>query len=261
MCTKIIFYPFIPLMFGLFKKKTPSALPGPVFEALGADMHSHLLPGIDDGSPDVETSIQLMKGLVQLGYKKFICTPHIYKELYPNTIETITAACNRLKPAVEKQLPGIDIRFAAEYYLDDHFDELMASGEKLLTIKDNWVLVEYSFLNPPLDLKEKLFNLQMEGYQPVLAHPERYGYYASNKKAYDELYDAGCIFQLNLLSITGYYGKGPADLARYLVEKGYIKLLGTDLHHDRHLEALSHPALSKLVQQLTGTGRLLNTSL
>jgi protein-tyrosine phosphatase len=247
-------------MFGLFKKKAPQAS-GPVFEILATDMHSHLLPGIDDGSPDVATSMQLMKGLVKLGYQKFICTPHIYKELYPNTKATIKAAYEQLLPVVQAELPGVELRYAAEYYLDDHFDALLAGPDKLLTIKDNWVLVEYSFLSPPLDLKEKIFNLQMEGYQPVLAHPERYGYYAGNKKAYDELYDAGCIFQLNLLSLAGYYGKSPAELAHYLIQRGYVKLLGTDLHHDRHLDGLHHPALAKIVMQLHNSGSLLNTSL
>jgi protein-tyrosine phosphatase len=247
-------------MFGLFKKKNQVAETA-AFDLLATDMHSHLLPGIDDGSPDVATSLQLIKGLVELGYKKFICTPHIYKELYPNTQATIKAAYEQLQPALAAEWPGLELRYAAEYYLDDHFDHLLASGERLLTVTDNWVLIEYSFLNPPMDLKEKIFNLQMEGYQPVLAHPERYGYYANNKSGYDELYDAGCIFQVNLLSLSGYYGKSPADLAQYLINRRYVKLLGTDLHHERHLEALRHPSISKTIRQLHDSGQLLNTQL
>lgn len=246
-------------MFGLFKKKEKIST-GAAFAVLGTDMHSHLLPGIDDGSPDVETSLRLMEGLVTLGYNKFICTPHIYQELYPNNRETIQAAYEKLWPAVQEKFPGVSLGYAAEYFLDDHFDELLKKGP-LLTIPGNHVLVEYSFSSPPLDLKDKLYNLQLEGYKPILAHPERYGYYASSKKEYDVLFDSGCLFQLNILSLTGYYGKQPAQLAQYLLEKNYISLLGTDLHHDRHLAALQSPAIQKLVGQLASRLPLLNPSL
>lgn len=245
-------------MFGLFKKKKQQTVP--VFAPLHTDMHSHLLPGIDDGSPDVETSLRLIEGLVALGYKKFICTPHIYKELYPNTRATITAAYERLLPELNKRFPGVELGFAAEYFLDDHFDELMGK-ERLLTIGDNYLLVEYSFSSPPLDLKEKLYNMQLEGYKPILAHPERYGYYTSAKHEYDALFDAGCVFQLNILSLAGYYGKQPAQLAQYLLDKNYITLLGTDIHHDRHLAAFQSPGVQKNFGHLISRLPLLNSSL
>ncbi len=247
-------------MFGLFKKKEKQPVQ-PVFELVHTDMHSHLLPGIDDGSPDVATSLKLINGLVQLGYRKLICTPHIYKELYPNTRETITRAYETLLPAVQQQFPGIELGFAAEYFLDDHFDSLMQKSEPLLTLPGNYVLVEYSFSSPPMDLKDKLYNLQLEGYKPILAHPERYGYYATAKHEYDALYDAGCVFQLNILSLSGYYGKQPAQLAQYLLNKGYVSLLGTDMHHERHLGAMQMPALHKTIQQVVSHISLLNTSL
>lgn len=247
-------------MFGLFKKKE-KASSEPVFAPLLTDMHSHLLPGIDDGSPDVETSLRLVEGLVGLGYKKLICTPHIYKELYPNTKATIAAAYEKLVPALQEKFPGVELGYAAEYFLDDHFDELLKSGERLLTIGDNYLLVEYSFSAPPMDLKEKLYNIQLEGYKPILAHPERYGFYASAKHEYDALFDAGCVFQLNILSLTGYYGKPPAQLAQHLLEKNYISLLGTDIHHDRHLAALQSPGVQKLLSQLISRTTLLNASL
>lgn len=247
-------------MFGLFKKKDKVSAE-PVFAPLHTDMHSHLLPGIDDGSPDVETSLKLMEGLIQLGYRKFICTPHIYKELYPNTPETIKTAYDKLWPAVQEKFPGVELGYAAEYYLDDHFDELLGSGKPLLTISDNYVLVEYSFSSPPMDLKEKLYNLQLEGYKPILAHPERYGYYASAKHGYDALFDSGCVFQLNMLSLGGYYGKSPAQLAQYLLDKNYITLLGTDIHHLKHLHAFQSAGVQKAISQVMAHTSLLNTSL
>lgn len=242
----------------LFKKKTVI----PNLSSLSTDMHSHLLPGIDDGSPDLGTSIGLLKGMMELGYKKFIVTPHIMWDIYRNTPETIHAACHVLKEGISQAGLTVSIRPAAEYFVDDHFDELLESNTPLLTIKDNMVLIEVSFVNIPLGFKEKLFKLQIKGYQPVLAHPERYMYLRDNKEFYDDLKDAGCLFQLNLLSLIRYYGKAPADLADYLIKKNYIDFLGTDLHHLRHLEALHHigPA-NDIIQRLLDSGKIRNSGL
>jgi protein-tyrosine phosphatase len=246
-------------MFSIFKKKkvTPVDLSG-----IGTDMHSHLLPGIDDGSPDIETSLKLIAGLQDLGYKKFITTPHILWDMYKNDAATITSAHAKLKYALLQNNVDVPIQPAAEYFLDDHFDELLESDTPLLTINDNWVLVEFSFVTTPMNFKEKLFNMQMKGYQPVLAHPERYLYFMADKKWYDELKSAGCYFQLNILSLTGYYGKASLQLAHYLIDKQYVNLLGTDCHHFRHLDALrSASHLMEPVQSLLDSGRLLNPTL
>jgi protein-tyrosine phosphatase len=251
-------------MFGLFKKRESSAASGTQQnnkQLLVADMHSHLLPGIDDGSPDVETSMLLIDGLYKHGFRKLICTPHIYRELYFNTPETIEAAYQLLLPEVKKKYPDVQLSYAAEYFLDDYFDSLIEQKSKLLTIKDNNVLVEISFMAPPMDLKQKLFAMQMEGYMPILAHPERYGFMLSQRQMYDDLLDAGCTFQLNLLSISGYYGKPSEELANYLLSKKAVRYLGTDMHHVKHLEALSHPKIYRMVNDLRNSGLLLNDSL
>jgi tyrosine-protein phosphatase YwqE len=243
-------------MFSIFKKKV---YPKTDLSALGCDMHSHLLPGIDDGSPDPETSFKLIQGLTDLGYKKLITTPHIMSDLYKNDAETITSAFEMLQ--VGSKLTS-SLFTAAEYYLDDYFDDLLEENTPLLTLKGKWVLVEFSFVTVPVNLKQTLFNLQINGYQPILAHPERYLYFAEDKKKYDELHEAGCFFQLNLLSLTGYYGRGPLDLAEYLVKKKYVDLLGTDLHHDRHLHALRTAGLlNDQVKFLLDTCSILNPSL
>jgi tyrosine-protein phosphatase YwqE len=222
-------------------------------------MHSHLLPGIDDGSPDPETSFKLINALIDLGYKKLITTPHIMWDLYRNDAETISSAYEVLKDEGQLTLP---LHTAAEYYLDDYFDQFLENNTPLLTLKNNWVLVEFSFVTAPVNLKKTLFNLQISGYQPVLAHPERYLYLVEEKKKYDELHDAGCLFQLNLLSLTGYYGRGPQELAEYLIKKQYVDLLGTDLHHERHLQMLRSSAqLNDQVKFLMDTGNILNPTL
>lgn len=246
-------------MFSIFRKKKVVKVD---LSALGTDMHSHLLPGIDDGSPDEATSLTLIKGLQQLGYRQFIATPHIMWDVHKNDATIIGEAQGRLETAIRQESLSTPIKAAAEYYLDDHFDSLLSQDIPLLPIKDNLVLVEFSFIAPPHNLKEMLFELQIKGYKPILAHPERYNYLISQKGLYDELKDAGCYFQLNLLSLTGYYGKITSDLAQYLIKKNYIDLLGTDLHHERHLDALTNSTtLMDGVNSLLDSGKIMNASL
>ncbi|NML19590.1 hypothetical protein HHL16_01835 [Pseudoflavitalea sp. G-6-1-2] len=245
-------------MFSIFKKKQKGVVD---LSEIATDMHSHLLPGIDDGSPDTTVSAELIAGLQDLGFSRLVTTPHILWDMYKNTNETIATAKEELRISMT-DTSHPPLKAAAEYYLDDHMDELLRNDSPLLTIRDNWVLVEFSFLVPPMDLKEKLFALQIKGYQPVLAHPERYTYLSGNKGMYDELKSAGCYFQLNLLSLTNYYGKVANELAQYLLKKQFVDLLGTDLHHHRHLEALrSSPQLTDIAKQLLDAGRLLNPTI
>ena len=221
-------------------------------------MHSHLLPGIDDGSPDADTSAVLKKGLEDAGFVNFITTPHIMWDLYKNTPATIDGALQLL----QQQGGHPNIRAAAEYYMDDYFDQLLAGDEPLLAIHDNMILVEFSFVSPPLDLKERLFSLQIKGYKPILAHPERYEYLSARKSLYAELKSMGCLFQLNLLSLTGYYGKIASELANFLISKNYIDFAGTDLHHLRHLQVIRQSKqLMPALLQLQDSNTLQNASL
>ncbi|OQP49438.1 tyrosine-protein phosphatase [Niastella populi] len=247
-------------MFSIFKKKKRARID---LSGLVTDMHSHLLPGIDDGSPDTDTSLQLISGLQELGYRKFITTPHILWDVYQNDANTIGAAYQELQQAAQlKYNSAVPLTAAAEYFLDEHFDELLQNNVPLLTLHKNWVLVEFSFVTTPLNFKDKLFNMQMKGYQPVLAHPERYLYFMSDRKWYDELKDAGCYFQLNILSLAGYYGKASLQLAHYLIGKKYVNLLGTDCHHFRHLNTLRNAHnIMEPIASLLDSGQLLNPAL
>lgn len=247
-------------MLSWFKKKKSL----PEVKDLGflkCDMHSHLVPGIDDGSPDIETSIQLIEGLIALGYEKIITTPHLMLDLYPNNRSTIMGGYDKLMAALQKKGIKIPVRAAAEYFLDDHFDSLLEKNEPLLTIKDNIVLVEFSFASAPLDYKQKIFNIQMKGYKPILAHPERYTYFHKKPDIYEELRNAGCLLQVNLLSLSGYYGKGVAMAAEGLFKTRQIDLLGTDMHHQRHLENLGSNTVLQKAYEISQTLPLLNSSL
>lgn len=231
------------------------------FSLLKSDMHSHLLPGIDDGSPDLKTSLDLIKGMADLGYTKLITTPHIMWDMYQNTREGILEKKETLQKAVDAEGINVTIHAAAEYFLDEHVEGLLKAKEPLLTINGKMVLSEFSLAFPSHSLKDILFQMQMQGYQPVIAHPERYIYLERNKGFYDELKETGCLFQLNILALTNYYGKTANELAQYLLKKGYYDLVGTDLHGFRHLEALHNPVLENHLKKLMDTGKILNPRL
>lgn len=231
------------------------------FSILKADMHSHLLPGIDDGAPDLETSLQLIRGMSAMGYSKLITTPHVMWDMYKNTREIILDKLGLLQSAVQKEGLNIEIHAAAEYFLDDYVAGLLKNKEPLLTVSGKMVLVEFSLAQPSMSLKDILFEMQMQGYQPIIAHPERYIYMEGNKEFYDELKDIGCLFQLNLLSLTNHYGKSVSNLAQYLIKKDYYDLVGTDLHHFRHLEALSNNIISPMLEKLMKSGKIINPQL
>lgn len=246
-------------MFSFFKKRSQELAPG--LAGLACDMHSHLIPGIDDGSRDLEMSLRLIRGLMELGYRRIITTPHINQDIYPNNSSNIGEGRVVVADELRRQGLSIEFRAAAEYILDDHFMRALETGEPFLTLKDNLILVELSFVLPSINLKEILFELQLKGYQPVLAHPERYLYFGANKGWYDQLKDAGCLFQLNLLSLRGHYGRDSQRLAEYLIRKKYVDLLGTDLHHEKHLELLNDQKIFNTVARLLDTGAIRNAAL
>jgi protein-tyrosine phosphatase len=246
-------------MFGLFKKKENLHTD---LSGLVADMHNHLIPGIDDGATDMESSIVMIRAMHALGYRKFIATPHVQWEMFKNTHEIIENGANNVRERLKETEMNVEFRGAAEYFLDEHVDELLEKNVPLLTIYKNMVLVEFSFIRQPMDLKDKLFQLQIKGYQPIIAHPERYLYFGAHKNVYDELHDMDCVFQLNLLSLVGYYGKKQEELAQYLIKKKYVSLLGSDLHNIRHINILrASSTISTTVNRLLDAGVLLNPDL
>ncbi len=245
-------------MFKLFSKHKQETTD---LSILKTDMHSHLIPGIDDGAPDIVTSVELIRGLRELGYQKLVTTPHIMWDMYKNTRETIFKGLEQLRSAIKAEELQIEIHAAAEYFLDDYVAGLLEKKEPLLPISRNMILVEFSMAFPSFNLKNILFEMQMKGYQPVLAHPERYIYLENARDFYDELKGIGCFFQLNLLSLTGYYGKSVSELAHYLIKKGYYNLAGTDLHNIQHLRRLHDSALTIGLKKLLESCTIINDQL
>ncbi len=236
------------------KKHIPSN-----FAFLRTDVHSHLIPGIDDGAKTLDDALNLVKTLYALGYRHLITTPHVMADLYPNTPADIQDGLARLRQAVQNANMDIAIDAAAEYYIDEYFAALIEYGQ-LMTLPGNRVLVEMSTLNAPSHLFNDLFRLQTKGYQPVLAHPERYTFLKDDFRQYARLKDYGCEFQLNLLSLTGYYGKPVRDTAFKLLKQGMINWLGSDMHHEHHATSLKALAEDKHLMTLITKYEFQNTS-
>jgi tyrosine-protein phosphatase YwqE len=208
------------------------------------DIHSHVLPGIDDGAKNLKDSQFLMESMIGFGFKKCITSPHTMANVYNNTIESITSAKKSVENELSDLAQKLDLKAASEYFIDENFIENFKSNP-LLTIKDNYVLVEMSFLNPPIQLHEYLFELQLAGYQPILAHPERYTFYHSNFKEFEKLKKMGLKFQMNLLASVGYYGPDVANASDKLLKSGFIDFVGSDIHHKQHIDSFARKVVLK----------------
>lgn len=219
----------------------------PDLSFIGVDMHSHLLPGIDDGLKEPGQTVSFIQQLTVLGYKKLICTPHILTDLYPNSRETILPKLDLVRSELAKAGQSIEIDAAAEYMIDHSFAELLAKSKKqdLLTINNQYILVEMSYLAPSPNFEQVIFDLRMLGLTPILAHPERYSYYHKTFESYERFVELGCKLQVNLLSLSGAYGPYVKKIAEKLFKKQMVDYLGTDMHHERHLQMLQELATRK----------------
>lgn len=214
------------------------------------DIHSHLLPGIDDGAKNIDKSIELILKMYSYGIKNFITTPHVLGDVYPNSSSTIKAKLEEVKTAlVEKGYTDINISAAAEYMMDEQFSERLKNND-ILTLKDNYVLVEMSYFNAPINLYEILFEIQVKGFKPVLAHPERYNFFHNDLNNYYKLKKAGCLFQLNLLSLTEQYGKNVQKISNELLKQDLYNFVGTDTHHQNHLQLLRKIGTEKNLKKI-----------
>jgi len=208
------------------------------------DIHSHLLFGIDDGAKTLEDSNFLMESMRNMGFSKCITTPHTAANIWDNTATDIRKKKELLYEKSPQLTAQLKLEAASEYMINEPFIQLYET-EPLLTLKEKYVLVEISYMSPPLGLYEILFGLQLAGYTPVLAHPERYGYFHHNFDEFKKLKKAGCLFQTNLLSAVGYYGSEVAVCAEKLLKKGLIDFTGSDVHHSKHIAAFSEKVLFK----------------
>lgn len=245
-------------MFSFFSRGKTSS---DAFSFLKTDIHSHLIPGIDDGSTDIGNTIHYILELNKLGYKKIITTPHVKFGIYANTPYIIHQGLKEVQEALQAQNITITIEAAAEYLLDEAFENLLQNKEILSFGEKRYVLIEMSFIAPPPNLSEIIFILKTQGYMPIMAHPERYPYWWNNITKIAYLKYLGCFLQLNLLSLTGYYGKEVKQVAIKLLEADLIDFVGTDLHHERHLIYLKQLAQDSKTMKLLKQKTFLNETL
>lgn len=249
------------MLFNLFSKKTAPAAASAIrdYADIKVDLHSHLIPGIDDGSQSLEESIALILELKKLGYQKLITTPHIMSDYYRNTPEIILSGLELVKNELKNR--GIDMKMeaAAEYYFDEYFLSLLQQNKNIIAINNEYVLFELSYLNKPQGVLDAIFAIQQLGYKPLMAHPERYPYLSVEE--YTEFKEKGCLFQMNLLSIGGFYGKSVKLLANQLIDLGMVDMVGTDLHRMKHAEQLHYTLESSYLEKLFTEKDLLNPTL
>lgn len=207
-----------------FKKSIESLKDSGIFSGF-TDWHSHVLPGVDDGIKTMEDSLKVLDAYEQLGFKRLWLTPHIMED-YPNETQFLKDKFEELKSQWHGKM---EIRLAAENMLDNLFEQRLEKND-FLPIGDegNHLLVETSYYTPPFAMDEMLEKARKAGYFLILAHPERYRY--MEEKDYKRLKDEGMLFQMNLLSLVGGYGDTAKKKAGWLLSKGMIDILGSDVH-------------------------------
>lgn len=243
----------------LFGKKEPALGPADL-GVLGTDVHSHFIPGIDDGAQTLEQSIALLTAMRELGYRKVITTPHSMADGYRNTPEIILGGLAKLRDEVARIGLDIEVEAAAEYYLDHELERKVAE-RSVLTFGDNLLLFELPFISEPAILGTVVFQMQTMGYRPVLAHPERYGFWYNDFSKYEDLKSRGVLFQLNTVALAGAYGPQAKQIAERLIDAGFYELLGSDCHHMGHIEAIKNSLTRTHLHKLLASGKLLNGGL
>ena len=226
---------------------------------LFVDIHSHLLPGIDDGVQTVDESLDLLYHFEALGYKKVVTTPHIIHDFYPNSPETILQKLSVVQKAAAENNLSIKIEAAAEYYLDEYFYALLDQPEKLLTFGKNFILFETGFINQPTILFDVIFKMKAQGLQPILAHPERYAYIQGNYSIATELAERGALLQINMNSLGGYYSPAAKKIAEKLIDDKLVSFGGTDMHNMRHMDTFKEVINKKYFDKLLELELLNNT--
>ena len=205
------------------------------------DWHSHILPGVDDGIQTMQDSLKALSYYESIGIKEVWLTPHIMEDI-PNTTSELRARYEEL----QNEYSGtIKLHLAAENMIDNLFNERLKEKDFLpIGSKQDHLLVETSYYQPPIDLYGTLKRIQEEGYIPILAHPERYGYMSD--KDYDKLSSMKVLLQMNIVSLAGGYGKPAQDKALMLLNKGYYSFIGSDFHRLRSFtEAINTKSLKK----------------
>lgn len=232
----------------------------PDFSQVKVDFHSHLIPAVDDGVKSAEESVEILERFHAYGFRKEITTPHVMSDFFRNDEHSIKSGYDEVMQRLEKQNFTIDFEYAAEYYLDYEMVRFV-KDKKLLTLGDQFVLIEFSFFNPPGQLMNLIFDMQSSGYKVILAHPERYLFYHNDKEKYEELADRQVYLQINGNSLLGEYGLNTKKVAQWLVKQNLVSFIGSDAHGMAHVEKMQGLLFNEYFYELVKSDRLLNDQL
>lgn len=214
------------------------------------DIHNHILPSIDDGAQTVEESIDLIKGFSEFGVQHFIATPHIMHNYHDNTPKTIESALKVLQDHLRKhKMTNVVVDASAEHMIDDNFESILEQ-KGVMPMRRDYLLVEMSYLQRPINFDEAVAAIIAKPYFPVLAHPERYNFLHVRPRRYGEFKKQGILFQLNLLSLGEFYGKEVQKMAGKLLDDGLIDFIGSDVHNMNQLETLKKLTVSKKTKEI-----------
>ncbi len=229
---------------------------------IGIDMHSHLITDIDDGVNTIEEAIEIILYMKSIGYRKIITSPHIMKGGYDNTPEIILSGLDDLRTALKTKNIDFPIEAASEYYLDETFARLIRNEEKILTFGENYLLFELSYMTRPSIMETVFFEMNVAGYKPIMAHPERYPYLHNKTLShYEKIKEAGILLQVNMFSLVGYYGLPAKKIAEQLIDAEMIDFVGTDIHNTSQLEVLKACLKSEYLEKLLNFKGLKNNLL
>ena len=253
----------------LFRKRPSQGVVKNDLKLLITDVHSHLVPGVDDGAPDMTSALALISRLHHLGFERLVTTPHIMSDLYPNTPDILQPRFHELKREVAKRFPSLTLTLAAEYFLDTSFIELLENPDKLLTFrcvdplngdKHEMLLFEFAFHEAPNDelLTEAIFKMQTSGITPVVAHCARYPYWHMDRSKLESLHSKGVILTVNAATLLGNYGDLAKETANHAVDQGWIRMVCSDTHAPHHIVAVKELETSEILAKLIESGRLLN---
>jgi protein-tyrosine phosphatase len=238
--------------FSLFAQEEPPPL--------NIDLHSHLIPSIDDGSKSMQETLTLLKAFEEAGYQKVITTPHIMVDRYENGRDKILRALEVVHQEMRDAGLKIVLEAGAEYYFDEGFIAQL-KREEPLAIAKRYILFETPYSNKPLHFDRMVDAIFEAGYQPILAHPERYRYIEDMEAIYPQLKERGLLFQLNINSFGGHYGYASKRKAQFLSQRGMVDFLGSDVHHLKQVYYLRRTKRKGLYREIFKNNLILNNIL
>ncbi|NLH49822.1 MAG: hypothetical protein GX444_14670 [Myxococcales bacterium] len=219
------------------------------------DMHTHLLPGFDDGAKEAAESLEILFQARQAGFDGIAVTPHVMVGVYEPTRAAVDEAIRLLLERTRLEMPGLVLHPGAEYYLDDHFYQRLEAGRIDPLAGGTHVLVELPLLKLPPLTKEFAFRIRIKGFVPILAHPERYADVGREPRLAEMLTHAGYRLQINLGSLTGMYGRKARKAAEWMLKHELVDFVGSDAHTPKQAMEAFGAGLEEL-RELVGEAEL-----